>query len=469
MKTICALLAAQQATAFSLNKATRQLPSLAQVGLQEGTTLEEFNQIQLDSHNEFRADHGAEDLTYDATLAEAAQAYAEQLDATNSFEHSDAAGYGENLAFYSSSDPQTTIDTLEGTGYATEQWYNEITTPGYDFENPGYNTNPGTGHFTQVVWKGSERLGCGVSGSVLVCRYEPAGNFLGEFAANVKTSGTTPDSQIPEPVEPEPTFCEAENFAAGEYRDAAGEWCTEYDLCAQDADYDQDGAACDMQYCTEKAFSQERFETAEGKWCTGYDYCGIDDNMSAMDVYGNDCMNYYKNHLPQTYAELLGAYTATWKYQDGTLIPGDKITFHYTADDLIKELFVAAEQETENTEANAEADEEATGDAEEVDEEATGDAEEATDNTEDAAEGDDGETDETDEAEAADNAEGDSEETPAENEETEDAQNSQENNNNDDDEDQNNGETELVTDIGEGVDECSLPTWMCDLLRNTEA
>ena len=85
MKTICALLAAQQATAYSLNKATRQLPSLAQVGLQDGTTLEEFNQIQLDSHNAFRADHGAEDLTYDATLAEAAQAYAEELAATDTF------------------------------------------------------------------------------------------------------------------------------------------------------------------------------------------------------------------------------------------------------------------------------------------------------------------------------------------------------------------------------------------------
>ena len=371
--------------------------------------------------------------------------------------HSAAEGYGENLAFYSGSNPQQTIDTLEGTGYATEQWYNEIDTPGYDFENPGYNTNPGTGHFTQVVWKGSERLGCGVSGSYLVCRYEPAGNYLGEFHDNVKALGTIPDSQIPEPVEPEPTFCEAENFAAGEYRDGAGEWCTEYDLCAQDADFDQDGNACETQYCTEKAFSQERYETAEGKWCTGYDYCGIDDNMSAEDVYGNDCMNYYQNHLPQTYAELLGAYTASWKYQDGTLIPGDKITFHYTADDLIAELFTDAEQETENTEAEAD-----TG----SDEEASGDTEEAADNAEDAAEGDDGETEETDEAEQADNAEGDSAETPAESEETED---SQENNNNDDDEDQNNGESEIETDIGEGVDECSLPTWMCDLLRNTEA
>jgi len=120
MKTICALLAAQQATAFSLNKATRQLPSLAQVGLQDGTTLEEFTQIQLDAHNTFRADHGAEDLTYDATLAEAAQAYAEELAATDTFVHSEAIGYGENLAFYSSPDAQQTIDTLEGSAFATE-------------------------------------------------------------------------------------------------------------------------------------------------------------------------------------------------------------------------------------------------------------------------------------------------------------------------------------------------------------
>lgn len=69
MRTICALLAAQQATAFNLKNAQRQLTSLAEVGLSEGTTLEEFNQIQLDAHNELREQHGAEDLTYDADLA----------------------------------------------------------------------------------------------------------------------------------------------------------------------------------------------------------------------------------------------------------------------------------------------------------------------------------------------------------------------------------------------------------------
>ena len=425
MKTICALLAAQQATAYSLNKATRQLPSLAQVGLQDGTTLEEFNQIQLDSHNAFRANHGAEDLTYDETLAEAAQAYAEELAATESFVHSEATGYGENIAFYRASDPQQTIDTLEGSAFATEQWYAEINEPGYNFENPGYNTNPGTAHFTQIVWKGSERLGCGVSGSYLVCRYEPAGNFLGEFNANVRPTGTIPDSLIPEPVEPEPTFCEAENYEAGEYRDADGEWCAEYDLCAQGGDFDQDGEACDLQYCTEKAFSQERYETEDGKWCTGYDYCDIDDNMTALDVYGNDCMNYYQNHLPNTYADLLGAYTATWKYQDGTLIPGDKIARKYTALDFIPGL----DAETEDTEDDTEA-----GEA------ADGDAGEATEDNTEAAEGDEGESNETDEAEGADDAEDETEGSAADSQEEEGTEGSSDNNNNDDDEEQNNGE-----------------------------
>jgi len=49
-----------------------------------------------------------------------------------------------------------------------------------------------TGHFTQVVWKGSQQLGCGVAscpaipgGTFYVCRYVPAGNVQGAFPNNV--------------------------------------------------------------------------------------------------------------------------------------------------------------------------------------------------------------------------------------------------------------------------------------------
>ena len=32
---------------------------------------------------------------------------------------------------------------------------------GYDFNNQGWNQNPGTGYYTQVVWKASTQLGIG--------------------------------------------------------------------------------------------------------------------------------------------------------------------------------------------------------------------------------------------------------------------------------------------------------------------
>jgi hypothetical protein len=46
-----------------------------------------------------------------------------------------------------------------------------------------------TGHFTQVVWKGTTKLGCGSNPScgmkTYVCQYTPPGNVMGEFADNV--------------------------------------------------------------------------------------------------------------------------------------------------------------------------------------------------------------------------------------------------------------------------------------------
>ena len=48
-----------------------------------------------------------------------------------------------------------------------------------------------TGHFTQVVWKGSRRLGVGVGyadngrKAIVVANYDPPGNYLGQFPQNV--------------------------------------------------------------------------------------------------------------------------------------------------------------------------------------------------------------------------------------------------------------------------------------------
>ena len=153
-----------------------------------------FGELQLQAHNAYRAEHSADPLLWDADLATAAQAWAETLEANDDgLVHSDTLYVGENLAYYSNSDEAVQTETLEGTSWATDQWYNEVTDPGYNFESPGLASNPGTGHFTQVVWASSSRMGCGVSGSFVVCQYEPAGNVLGNFAGNVLPNVNTVD------------------------------------------------------------------------------------------------------------------------------------------------------------------------------------------------------------------------------------------------------------------------------------
>lgn len=67
----------------------------------------------------------------------------------------------------------------------------------YRTENPVFSGD--TGHWTQVVWKGTKKLGCAVSkcasiskynngapGFISVCEYSPPGNMRGAFTANVQ-------------------------------------------------------------------------------------------------------------------------------------------------------------------------------------------------------------------------------------------------------------------------------------------
>ena len=119
-------------------------------------------------------------MTLNKDLCKIAQSYAERLLATNSFNHSKnkykGNEIGENLYMCSGK-----VATGE---MATTDWYNEIKMHNFrkDFQS-------GTGHFTQVVWKGTEEVGFGVAnkGSTyfVVANYYPPGNFLGEFANNV--------------------------------------------------------------------------------------------------------------------------------------------------------------------------------------------------------------------------------------------------------------------------------------------
>uniref|UniRef100_A0A0N5BK12 SCP domain-containing protein n=1 Tax=Strongyloides papillosus TaxID=174720 RepID=A0A0N5BK12_STREA len=130
--------------------------------------------------NKYRRAHHARDLKEDSGLAAKAQKYAEYLASINKLIHDPQNSNdktGENLAFGS-----PWISHL-----AVKNWYDEISQ--YDFKKPEFSYK--TGHFTQLVWRGSTKAGFGVAVSAdgrrvfVVCKYTPPGNYAGEFQKNV--------------------------------------------------------------------------------------------------------------------------------------------------------------------------------------------------------------------------------------------------------------------------------------------
>lgn len=123
----------------------------------------------LDAHNTYRAKHCVPKLAWSEQVAASAQQWADRC----VFEHQKGSGYGENLAWGSS--PNS----------AVARWYNEISK--YNYSNPGFSMK--TGHFTQVVWRGSKEVGGGMAickgQNFLVCRYSPPGNVSSQFPTNV--------------------------------------------------------------------------------------------------------------------------------------------------------------------------------------------------------------------------------------------------------------------------------------------
>ena len=79
-----------------------------------------------------------------------------------------------------------------------DAWYSEISD--YDFIN--HNSDPMlVGHFTQVVWNDSTKLGMGLAlgSGRLYCvgQYQIAGNWKGEYKKNVFPIGNkTPASEV---------------------------------------------------------------------------------------------------------------------------------------------------------------------------------------------------------------------------------------------------------------------------------
>lgn len=133
------------------------------------------------AHNQYRAKHCAAPLAWSDKLADVAQRWANTLrDKGCAFGHSNG-DTGENLAAGTSGtlDPESVV----------KMWYDEISL--YKFPDGGFSMK--TGHFTQVVWRGTTHVGCGRTQckgmDIFVCEYDPAGNWEGQYRENVLPAG----------------------------------------------------------------------------------------------------------------------------------------------------------------------------------------------------------------------------------------------------------------------------------------
>ncbi|GIL68005.1 hypothetical protein Vafri_21346 [Volvox africanus] len=138
----------------------------------------------LDLHNRYRANHSTAALVWDNTLATHAQTWATKQAALScSLNHENYQGEGENL--YVS---WTTSSIVLNCTRAVKSWYDEVLK--YSFTSTPYTDNQGKmiGHFTQVVWVGTTKVGCGAAKGtsngfncyVVSCRYAPPGNYIGD-------------------------------------------------------------------------------------------------------------------------------------------------------------------------------------------------------------------------------------------------------------------------------------------------
>ncbi|XP_077985763.1 Golgi-associated plant pathogenesis-related protein 1-like [Glandiceps talaboti] len=157
------------------------------------TGLDDLRQQLLNSHNYYRCLHGLTgqyQMTLSSDLNNYAQQWAEHLATTDPADppHSDNRGCypclrGENIIAYSDASRWTEYGQFTGE-VAVADWYSEIV----NFNYQTYKANAGTeaGHFTQIIWRESTELGCGVATAerswgpkfYIVCQYRKAGNTV---------------------------------------------------------------------------------------------------------------------------------------------------------------------------------------------------------------------------------------------------------------------------------------------------
>ncbi|KAK3227710.1 hypothetical protein Dsin_007572 [Dipteronia sinensis] len=137
----------------------------------------------LNAHNRVRFEKGQPPLKWDAKLARTARRWGDERRNDCEMRHS-SSPYGENL-FWGGQDHWTPTEVVES--WAKEQDY-------YNVLSNGCDAGQMCGHYTQIVWRSTAKIGCArqkcAGGGVLViCNYDPPGNYINENPFGLSTAG----------------------------------------------------------------------------------------------------------------------------------------------------------------------------------------------------------------------------------------------------------------------------------------
>ena len=160
----------------------------------------------LAAQNAERVRLGLRPLAWSAKLAEHAKKWAQTLAVSDMFEHAPVGadgGEGENLWFGTKDD------------YAPEEMIGFFIDEGKQFKRgrfPDVSTTgrwEDVGHYTQLVWKDTSEVGCALASNarrdILVCRYSPAGNIVGQPVFDYGAVARQPVAETPAVSPSKPT------------------------------------------------------------------------------------------------------------------------------------------------------------------------------------------------------------------------------------------------------------------------
>jgi len=136
---------------------------------------EEEKKMILERHAFWRDDVGLGPLEWSDEMAVLADDWAKKLANNNcGFKHRPNNKFGENL-FYGTAGYYTAGDAVDAWGEEKAD---------YNYAKNKCKPNKMCGHYTQIVWKTTTKVGCAKSicnGNVIwVCNYDPPGNWIGE-------------------------------------------------------------------------------------------------------------------------------------------------------------------------------------------------------------------------------------------------------------------------------------------------